>query len=230
MILAAGRLPAAEIYRNAFRDPPGTAYREWSGDDCVWTANREGSLVAGSAKCPAAVGISPAGTHFLGEFGGPKVLSYPPYDADHFTTVRQTVRLKLERLPTHRQVSVSFDLLILKSWDGNNPIYGPDRWMLSIAGGGVLLDTTFSNNFKTGRDLSLQDYPVPGSRPQAGATRVTLQGYPFFGDSTYHLSFTFPHSGTSLVLEFSSALREGKGTADESWGLANVLIRSDEEQ
>jgi hypothetical protein len=120
---------------------------------------------------------------------------------------------------------VTFDLYILKSWDGNNPNYGPDRWSLSVQGGPTLLDTTFSNNPKTGAyDLSLQNYPAANSAQQTGATAVNTLGYKFFGDSIYHLSFTFAHMGETLALNFSSSLFEGKGIADESWGLDNVRV------
>jgi hypothetical protein len=123
---------------------------------------------------------------------------------------------------------VSFDLYILKSWDGNNPNYGPDRWSLSVKGGPRLLDTTFSNNHKTGAyDLSLQNYPEANSPPQSGATAVNTLGYEFYGDSIYHLTFTFPHGGEALVLSFSSSLFEGKGVEDESWGLDNVRVSTD---
>ena len=36
-------------------------------------------------------------------------------------------------------------------------------------------------------------------------------GYTFFGDSIYHLSFTFPHAADALTLDFASDLFEGKG-------------------
>ena len=49
-------------------------------------------------------------------------------------------------------------------------------------------------------------------------------GYSFYGDSIYHLTFNFPHSGDTLILNFSSSLFEGKGTDDESWGLDNVRV------
>jgi len=32
------------------------------------------------------------------------------------------------------------------------------------------------------------------------------------------------HTGETLALNFSSSLFEGKGTADESWGLDNVQV------
>ena len=53
---------------------------------------------------------------------------------------------------------LSFELYVLKSWDGNNTTYGPDRWSVSVEGVGTLLNTSLSNNFKAGEfDLSLQE-------------------------------------------------------------------------
>jgi hypothetical protein len=90
----------------------------------------------------------------------------------------------------------------------------------------MLLDTTFSNNPKTGADLSRQNYPVANSPRQSGAAAVNTLGYTFYGDSTYRLNFNFPHTAGTLALNFSSSLFEGKGTDDESWGLDNVRVSS----
>jgi hypothetical protein len=95
-----------------------------------------------------------------------------------------------------------------------------------VQGGPTLLDTTFSNNPKTGADLSLQNYPVANRPQQSGAASVNTLGYTFFGDSIYHLTFNFPHAGDTLIPNFSSSLFEGKGTDDESWGLDNVRVSS----
>src|SRR5262249_62003029 len=91
-------------------------------------------------------------------------------------------------------------------------------------GGAPLLATTFSNNFKTATDLSVQSYPSPGSAPQTGAYAVNTLGYGFwFGDASYHFAFSFPHNASSATVAFSSSLYEGKAeqarsTRDESWG------------
>jgi hypothetical protein len=53
---------------------------------------------------------------------------------------------------------------------------------------------------------------------------VNTLGYDFFGDSTYHLEFRFPHAADSLELEFASDLFEGKGNGDESWGLDHLRV------
>jgi hypothetical protein len=141
--------------------------------------------------------------------------------------VQQTVQLGLRDLPPHKAVTVEFDLLILKSWDGNSPWYGRDRFRLRADGGPFLLDTSFSNNPKTEKEGTFQDYPRKGSAPHTGAISGGTLGYTFFGDSIYHFAFTFPHDAKTLALDFSSDLFEGKGTEDESWGLDNVTVRLD---
>ena len=214
------------IYFNDFDGPKGSTYPEWTSSGYTTTANLAGTVPSGAGRQSVTNVDSPNGTQrFLGEFGGPKILAGPPYDPQHFIRVDESVTLTLKDLKPHSQATVSFDLYILKSWDGNNPNYGPDRWSLKVEGGSTLLDTTFSNNFKTGTyDLSLQNYPRANSPPQAGASVVNSLGYRFYGDSIYHLAFTFPHRGDRLVLDFSSSLFEGKGTEDESWSLDNVRV------
>lgn len=220
---------AATVYSNNFQAPTGTSYPEWSGGNYTYTANTAGTISPGKGTQPVTTTASPNNKQrFLGEFGGPVILLAPPYDPQHFVHVDQTIRLTLAALPAHKTITIAFDLLILKSWDGNNPNYGPDRWKLSVHGGPVLIDTTFSNNPKTGAyDLSLQNYPAPGSPPRQGAAAIDTLGYTFFGDSTYRLTFTFAHAADSVVFDFSSSLFEGKGAADESWGLANVVVSVD---
>jgi hypothetical protein len=220
---------AADVYFNDFNGPVGTTYPEWTSAGYTNSSNRVGTVAAGSGPQPVATVASPNGSQrFLGEFGGPTIVTARPYDPQHFVQVDETVTLSLGNLKPHTRATASFDLYILKSWDGNNPNYGPDRWKLSVHGGPTLLDTTFSNNAKTGDyDLSLQNYPAADSRDHAGAAAVNTLGYSFFGDAVYHLTFTFSHSGSTLVLDFSSSLFEGKGIGDESWGLDNVRISID---
>src|SRR5215471_7968079 len=217
----------AEVYRNDFNTALGTTYPEWTSSGYTNSANRAGTITAGSGPQPVATVTSPNGRQsFLGEFGGPVLLAPPPYDPQHFVRVDETVTLTLRDLKPHTFVTVSFDLYVLKSWDGNNQTYGPDRWTLRVQGGPTLLDSTFSNNPKTGADLSQQNYPVANSPHQSGAASVNTLGYTFYGDSIYHFSFNFPHAEDTLVLNFSSSLFEGKGTDDESWGLDNVRVSS----
>jgi hypothetical protein len=213
-----------EIYFNDFNGPTGAVYPEWSSSPITYTSNTN---PPGSGVLPPPPVTNTDATNgtrrFLGEFGGPRI-GQPGDPGYNRTRVDQTIRLTLTNLPPHAALRLSFDLLVLKSWDGNSPRYGPDRWKLTVADGPVLLDTTFSNNPKLNKDGSFQNYPQLQSTPRAGAAQTNTLGYKFFGDSTYPLEFTFPHSGSTLKLDFSSSLFEGKGLADESWGLDNIRI------
>lgn len=216
---------AAEIYSNDFNGPPGSKYLEWSSSaiSYVSATGRPRSGVLPPAKVTNCA--SPNGAQkFLGEFGGPPVAA--PGDADYMRVrVEQTISLTLTNLPSHGTLKLSFDLYILKSWDGNSPAYGPDRWRLAVSNGPVLLDTSFSNNPKVKDDGSYQDYPRPGSPPRTGAISKNTLGYnAFFGDSIYRFEFAFAHSASTVTVNFSSSLFEGKGTEDESWGLDNVVV------
>jgi hypothetical protein len=223
--------PSAEmavVYRNDFDGPVGSTFPEWTSSPIGFhktVTGAKGPLPAGAV---VTVESPNRRQRFLGEFGGPAVGR--PNDPDwNRTRVDQTVSLTLKDLGPHSRAAVVFDLYVLKSWDGNSPAYGPDRFTLRVSGR-LLLDTTFSNNPKLKEDGSDQSYPdgTPGHAPWTGAAATGTLGYGnFFKDSLYHLSFEFPHTEPVLVVEFASSLFEGKGTTDESWGLDNVVVSAD---
>lgn len=181
----------------------------------VYTDDFEGAVGAGWSS--ATTSVTPVGGRtFLGEFGN------------------EAVTLSLTDLPEHGSVTLTFDLFIIRSWDGNRGVVagtriGPDYWQLSLDGNPVL-DTTFSND--TSAD---QAYPgqYPGSSyPQrTGASEVNAlgynltPGYEHYGDSVYTLSFTVPHSSQSLSWSFAGSGLQS--LADESWGLDNVSVQVD---
>lgn len=143
--------------------------------------------------------------------------------------ISETVSLSLNGLAAHSNITLSFDLFIIQSWDGTGPFGGPDVFKVDVAGGPTLLNTTFSNV------IELQHYPAsfsgnavsdPPVNP-AGTSSVeqdTLGYYDNynFSDTVYHLTFTFPHTSNSVVINFSGI---GLTTLDdESWGLDNVSL------
>lgn len=223
-ILAANPYASAQtvIYKNDFNRSLGSSFPEWSSSAVIY-ADRGLAGTTGSLPASAVTNVeSPNGkARFLGEFGGHRI------DPTAHTRVQETVRLRLDNLAPHSKARVEFDLLILKSWDGDSPQFGPDRLTLTVAGGPALLNHTFSNNPKTATEGSFQDYPQPKNLPHKGAVAVDRLGYKFFGDSAYRFRFTFPHRADSLELRFASDLFEGKGTEDESWGLDNVVVTID---
>lgn len=168
---------------------------------------------AGSEWSSTNIDTTPVGERsFLGQFG------------------YETVTLTLNDLPSHPGITVSFDVFVINSWDGNNTTWGPDVWDLSVIDGPTLLHTTFSN-IKENPSNFPQSYPddYPGGNylPCFGATEVDTLGYEFYGllkDSVYHLGYTFSHSESSLQLSFSAfGLEE---LSDESWGLDNVEVHA----
>jgi len=157
---------------------------------------------------------TPAGARrFLGQFGD------------------ENVTLTLRDLPAHTEVTVSFELFILRSWDGNNQIHGPDVWQLKVDRGPTLLHTTFANvppDIKDFNQAYPGDYPGGDYLPYTGAAEIKTLGYTEIPapapDSVYRLSFTFAHTASILGLDFSG---QGlQGIQDESWGLDNVKVET----
>jgi len=167
---------------------------------------------------------------FLGEFGN------------------ETVSLSLNGLPTHGFTTVSFELYLIRSWDGNDtdvvngdPL-GPDLWSLGVAGGPTLLSASFSNGNPAGQSYSPSPgalscntgynaaYPAGTYNPMTGASECYSLGYTFTDpivtdesmDSVYNFSFMFAHNASDLMLNFSATGLQGLN--DESWGLDNVQV------
>jgi RHS repeat-associated protein len=157
--------------------------------------------------------ITPSGRSFLGEFGD------------------ETVSLTLPSQTAGTSVTVSFDVFIIRTWDGNNTTFGPDTWQLAVQGGPTLTRTTFSNhNDPQFGSLFDQSYPAAFTNPvtnnpaKSGAIERDTLGYGtgFQGDSVYHLTYTFAHPGGPLVLNFTGDTDSPVG--NESWGLDNVIV------
>jgi hypothetical protein len=190
--------------------------------ECVspgtYSHNFEGAV--GTEWSSASTDITPSGRRFLGQFGN------------------ETVTLTLACLPAHASVSVSFDLFLIRSWDGNvvfNPAegieVGPDVWDVSVAGGPTLLHTTFANwTWSNYRQAYPGTFPGGDYAPRTGAAENNSLGYEvryeassFPLDSVYHLTLNFPHTAGSLGMNFSAAGLQI--LSDESWGLDNVEVR-----
>jgi PKD repeat protein len=150
----------------------------------------------------SAIAVSPSGERFLGRFGsGAAVLS-------------------LDNLPAHSQVTISFDLYVIDSWDGNGTVgYGPDIFEFGVVDGETLLRTTFST-----QESQMQSYPgtYPGGSNPVGTGAAQVGGLGYGGSATYRLSFTVPHTEAAIAFRFMAANLQGIG--DESWGIDNVTV------
>jgi len=158
---------------------------------------------------------TPNGQGFLGEFGN------------------ELITLRLTDLPEHTEISLSFDLYLIRSWDGNpgpsdSAVVGPDVWDLNVAGGPTLLHTSFSNGdpLKNARQAYPDPYPGGNQPARTQAAENSSLGYNFriveYTDSTYQLTFNFVHSASTLELHFSASGLQALD--DESWGIDDVQI------
>lgn len=157
--------------------------------------------------------VTPVGGRtFLGEFGP------------------QAVTLTLNGLPSHSNIEVAFDLFVIRTWDGNDilfgpGVYGPDIFQVDVASGPTPLHATFANPFNPvpGDQQSYPDTFPGGSFPAGfGAEEVSSLGYG--NDTVYHIELDFLHSGASLSVNFAGVGLQDM--ADESWGLDNVTVNA----
>jgi uncharacterized protein (TIGR03382 family) len=150
---------------------------------------------------------------FLGEFGN------------------DTVSLNLSGLAPHTSLTLSFDLYLIRTWDGSSSgtafDYGNDSFKVAVGNGPVLLDKTFSNGNPAGQSFG----PAVNNPQFTGAAETYSLGYvvpgsilaePQVMDSVYKLSYTFAHSADQLTLDFSGYGLQAMN--DESWGLDNVAV------
>lgn len=171
----------------------------------VYQNNFEGTV--GSEWSSTSIGVTPVGARrFLGQFGNVPVL------------------LSLAGLSAHTEATISFDLYIINTWDGNSSSSGPDRWRLKMDAA-TLLDATFSQHISSYYQ-SYPDWTGSGSHPRhTGAEEVGTLGYSGNGyilDSVYHLEFVALHTDANVIYSFSGLNLQA--LTDESWGLDNIIV------
>jgi hypothetical protein len=162
-------------------------------------------------------------------------------------TTSERVVLSLNDLTPNAPYSVSFDLLIGGSWEGNGGCCGPDEWKLTASSGNAvtsLVDATFSN---CGADNQLCGTSSPqsysDSTPLAGTegSFAPGTGADVFADNSENYSqdydiYYFGHGEGNPILTFTPAtstasliferLPVGSGDSkDEYWALNNVLVQ-----
>ena len=156
--------------------------------------------------------------------------------------------LRLNGLPKHEFISVSFDLYIHDTWDGNfnglEPDF-PDTWTMELNAGIATatvhdfqkFETTFSNSVCNAVYCLRQSYPnnFPFHRgPRTGASNAVLPGLCALADvdqgtSLYNIEKTFRHDDPAMTLSFYDQLFQSNTDnpkCDESWSLDNLTVRA----
>jgi hypothetical protein len=197
-------LSADVAYFNAFEAPVGP---EWSHSQRTGLTDE-----------------SRAGPGLLGDFGCTDYEETTPRQADNCRAA-DLVTLTLAGLPEHAELTITFDLYLISTWDGNAGLWAgdegiaPDVFNLSVEGGPTLLNASFAVHPSRLYQSYPAPYPTDGSTPpnndrNAGALE----------DGAYRLTFTFTHSEPTVTFKFTAPkLQE---LWDESWGLDNVEVRA----
>lgn len=161
--------------------------------------------------------------------------------------------LHLKDLKKHDFITVSFDLYIHGSWDGNFNGFSendkPDTWTILLGPRNINSEsiydsrftTTFSNSVCFSNYCLRQSYPQPypfEKNPKSGmqSTNLPKKCEGFWGGKTtlYKIEKTFKHSGSALIISFFDELYQpnaiddfGNNVAkcDESWSLDNLKVR-----
>ncbi len=126
-------------------------------------------------------------------------------------------------------VTVAFDLYMIGSQDGNGQFGGgPDPWMFA-ENGNTIFNTNFANfGGDTQSFVSLTNFTGNSVAPRTGSDAALAGQLGFgtgdYGDSTYHLRFTFANATPTVAFNFTSGLNEGP--SNEGWGLDNVVVTS----
>ena len=137
----------------------------------------------------------------------------------HNTTENEATVLSLAGLAPHSTVTVTFDVALIDSWDGTNPIWGTDLFNFA-ADGNVIFSEVAGNSRFTNR---LGD--------ESFGLNTNLFGNSIFNDSIYTLSFTFAHTGDTLDLSFfgsGTGVGAGfQGLNDENFAIDNIVVSTD---
>ncbi len=138
-----------------------------------------------------------------------------------------SVALGLSALPIHDSVTVSFDVYIHDTWDGDCSVIGSDRFIFKN-GNQTLLNTTFSTN-----PTCTQSYASSGIAGSYAANTGAIQtNLPFRcnlngSTSKYTITRTFAHSSANLNISFIGNLIDTADNSllcDESWSLDNIQV------
>jgi len=171
----------------------------------------------------------------IGEYNGSKVIGR--YSQNGFL-------LKLDSLPVHNLVQITFDLYIHDTWDGNtvNP-EGPDIWIMNIDGNSAIYSTfangQFTNYFQSYPVHQPEYNPATGfkffnNKPNSNAIKTDLPGACKLqningGTSMYRITRTIEHTKSNLDIGCYAQLEDpdmANKNCNESWSVDNINIKT----
>lgn len=170
----------------------------------------------------------------IGEYNGSKVIGR--YSENGF-------ELRLDSLPKHDLIQISFDLYIHDTWDGNaaKP-EGPDIWIMNIDGWSAIYATIASGLCAD----CTQSYPILqptiennrfnfyNYKPNSNAIQTDLPGACKLqgtkgGTVKYRILRTIEHTGSTLSVGCYAQLEDTdpvNKNCNESWSVDNIKIKA----
>ncbi len=152
--------------------------------------------------------------------------------------------LRLNNLPDHDYIHISFDLYLHDSWDGNFNGFDedqPDLWIMELDpalnndNGGFRFETTFSNGPCDSALCLWQSYPNPYPFSATPRTGVRWKGRGVCsrfnnaeGTSVVRFQQTYRHENQAVVIAFYDRLFQPNridAKCDESWSMDNLIVR-----
>ena len=144
--------------------------------------------------------------------------------------------LSVNNLSRHQLITITFDLYIHDSWDGNKLTPdGPDIWRM-LVDNNIFIDATFSNDACSGGGFCPPqsypfNYPNNYNNPKTGAYRVDLPGvcHLINGTSMYKITKTFKHTNSAMILQCLDKLVQPNSPdpkCDESWSVDNIIVKA----
>jgi hypothetical protein len=211
------------------------AVYQWTFDDAAYDGFTS-DVSADPWQAPVMVTAVEGGGSFLGPFG--KQTVHLVVGSSGTFAILPPVTLPTGPLPQHDTVRLTFDLLVLGSWDGHAATDGstyqsmPDTWTWGVPDQEEGQSYSFANCAE-----DVQTWPEPYAAGATNATNAAKSGATSFdpivtfegtcGDATYHLTFTFAHAAASLDVLFLGNPNEypnARNLSNESWGLDNVTL------
>ena len=134
--------------------------------------------------------------------------------------------LTLKKLPEHKLIRVSFDLLALGCMDGDSSLWGPDRLEIDAIGGPRLMHATFSNLGESKQsypdDIGVEAYDHLTTAMESGTLGYLVKNKDNRDlTSIYRVSLVFMHAGPELRLRFAKSAGE-----EETFGIDNIKVEA----
>jgi len=144
--------------------------------------------------------------------------------------------LNLDDLPRHDFLTVSFDLYLHDSWDGNTSApNGPDIWYMKVDGEKVT-EVSFSNSPCASTYCLYQSFPedFPSFNDPRTGSSAFLPGLCHFSDlpdgtAVYQITKTIAHNDSKSSITFGDKLVQSNSynpACDESWSIGWIEVKS----